>query len=153
MEKHTEIKIDTTRTPRQAFKDALDSGAVQAWADRKPIELASNRDRKWEPFVDEHPKFSTPHHIWRPAPEKRKVRKPHTIETFPVPAGPRSPLVRLRRLSDIETELRVIGFDSHTSINAGCAGYFGFDEMLVKEMQLSTDGGVTWVPAWQEVEE
>jgi hypothetical protein len=78
----SEIKIDTTRSYNRALKDAVNSGAVQAWVDGKPIEYATNKESsQWTLFTGESPVFYTPGFIWRPAAEPKL--RPWTRDEVP----------------------------------------------------------------------
>lgn len=57
------------RTPQQAFKDAQESGAIDAWLDGKEIQYAPiEQPDKWCEFYGDTPNWSSSHLIWGPKP-------------------------------------------------------------------------------------
>lgn len=76
---------NATRTPQQAMADAIKSGAVQAWIDGKPIQVATiEHPDKWNILTHEAPHFVGVSFLWRPVPTPRL--RPWTLKEIPVGA-------------------------------------------------------------------
>lgn len=61
--------MKNTRTPRQAFKDAQESGAIGAWLEGKEIQYATTEQPGiWHNFAADFPNWSLPNLLWRPKP-------------------------------------------------------------------------------------
>ena len=56
------------RTPQAALRDAIDSGAVQAWIDGQDIQLSAFCE-DWEALRESMPAFCQPEFEWRIAPK------------------------------------------------------------------------------------
>ncbi len=68
------------RTPQQALKDAIDSGAVDAWINEEEIQYSSGLG--WFPWTDGEPEFLNEDMEWRPSPPE-----PTKINWRPVVTG------------------------------------------------------------------
>lgn len=130
------------RTPAQALRDAIASGAVQAWDRGEKIQLDAVDKTGWVFWGgDNHqtPGFSDPDLIWRPAPTKRRI--PFTRATVPKGA-----LWNLRNFK-WETALEFRSCDVRFS-----GGDLMTYERIAEIADYSTDGGVTWQPGSMEVD-
>lgn len=58
-----------SRTPQQALKDAMESGAIQAWLDGKEIEYQYLNNGDWKCMTDTLHYLADPRYQWRPKPE------------------------------------------------------------------------------------
>lgn len=128
------------RTPQQAMKDAIESGAVQAWIDGKPIEYTGDPTNHWTKFRgEEPPHFNTPIWHWRPAPEPKL--RPWKPEEVPLDAWYRGKNGIAFRIAFADLGESAI---AKTVANAN-GGHVTLDHVF-KEWTHSTDGGKTWAP-------
>ena len=84
------------RTPQQALKDAIDSGAVQAWIEGKPIQYKIfNSSEDWDK-VSETWKgyFNNTAYVWRVAPPEPP--KPTIVDWQPIETCPKNTRILLR---------------------------------------------------------
>lgn len=129
---------NTQRTPQQAMADALKSGAVQAFADGKPIHVEYYGKSDWTPFDSNFPEFQSPKWGWRPAPEPKL--RPWNPEEVPVGALTRSlSSVNARNPSRqiITGENGVMAFVCGSPVSL---------QQLLESREYSLDGGKTWLP-------
>lgn len=121
------------------MKDAIESGAVQAWIDGKPIQHKMPGPlSQWTTVELTDPNFNNPSCFWRPAPEPRL--RPWKPEEVPVGA-----LIRGKMFS-IEHRWMIVGWNIATLITSNPAlGSLHFDTCL-HDYEHSTDGGKTWAP-------
>jgi hypothetical protein len=131
------------RTPAQALREAIDSGAVEAWHKGEPIQSRLN-DNPWalwrQASEADCPVFQSASAHWRPAFVKRRI--PFTLQTVPKWA-----LWRVAGTSHPFFTVNVYGmdgviFESRTILWSEIADSF----------ECSLDNGATWSPGSQEVE-
>lgn len=131
------------RTPAQAFRDAITSGAVEAWSRGEKIQTDTANSTTWTFWTgssDVVPRFADPEFVWRPAPTKRRI--PFTQLTIPKGA--------LWRFKDSNRWFAPIEYCAN-GITYNGTQYAEYDDHLMK-CEYSTDGGATWQPGSQEVE-
>lgn len=130
------------RTPAQALRDAIASGAVEAWNRGEKIqhreEWAIAWDM-WEHGKDHAPAFSSATFLWRPAPAKRRI--PFTQQTIPKFA--------LWNLRNMKWETALEFREHEASFSGGDVMEY---EKIAETADYSTDGGVTWHPGSLEVQ-
>jgi hypothetical protein len=128
---------NATRTSQQAIADAIKSGAVQAFADNKPIQFNYNNNG-WKLFDKKSPAFASEEMFWRPAPTPRL--RPWKPEEVPVGA-----LIRSKKYST-EHRWMIVGWNVATLFTSNTAlGPVDFDDCL-SDFEHSLDGGKTWHP-------
>lgn len=128
------------RTYKQAMKDAVESGAVQAWIDGKPIQHKMTGPlSQWTTVELTDPNFNHPSCFWRPAPEpKLRPWKPEEV--------PHLARIRRKWWPGIEYSTIVgIGEGSVEYTTGGGCDSVRFDSAL-EHFTHSTDGGKTWAP-------
>ena len=136
------------RTAREALREAVESGAVNAWTKGGEIQFRRNGSVEWgkfqEPESDCIPAFGNEELYWRPAPEKKRV--PFTLDTVPKGAIWRA------RISP--ASICVITGYGPKGVTFGppAAPSEHSYEALSSWSSYSLDGGLTWHPASREVE-
>lgn len=130
------------RTSAQAFRDAIKSGAVEAWNRGEKIQHREERAIAWDMWDGKEghtPSFSSPAWIWRPAPTKRRI--PFTRATVPKGA--------LWNLSGGGSWKVALSYNPEGLV-------FPHSESVtyrdLASSDYSTDGGATWQPGSMEVE-
>ena len=130
------------RTPAQALRDAIASGAVEAWNQGRVVQLATFSTNEWVDFdvkSDCLPEFTSTIWHWRPAPTKRRI--PFTRATVPKGAL---------------WNLRGGGFWMVALCYKPEGLLFPHSEFAtyrdLASSDYSTDGGATWQPGSLEVE-
>lgn len=128
------------RTPWQAMKDAIESGAVQAWIDGKAIQNKTfNSANDWKTVRPTDPNFSSPMALWRPAPEpKFRLWKP---EEVPLDAWFKGKNEIAFRLCYADLGMSAIV----PTVASANGGHTTLDQVF-KEWKHSLDGGKTWHP-------
>ena len=132
------------RTSAQALRDAIASGAVEAWNRGEKIQCKEEMGIAWGMWDGkEHqtPSFSQPGFLWRPAPTKRRI--PFTRDTVPKWA--------LWRVA--------VGVGPFFTVNVyGADGLILHSDHtvtwknLAESFEYSMDSGTTWHPGSMEVE-
>lgn len=130
------------RTPAQALREAIKSGAVEAFGRGEKIQASDGGGwEDWEPTHEGHaPVFHLHGTVWRPSPTKRRI--PFTLSTAPKHAlwrvaGPGHPFYTVN----------VYGEDGLILNSNTVVTWVNLSESF----EYSIDGGVTWERANQEV--
>ena len=129
------------RTPAQALRDAIKSGAVEAWGRGQKIQYRGEESpfTYWTAHEDCAPQFSDEDLFWRPAPAKRRI--PFAQATVPKGA--------LWNLRGGGIWMVALAYNPEGLI-------FPHPEFVtyrdLASSDYSTDGGATWQPGSQEVE-
>lgn len=132
------------RTPQQTMKEAIESGAVQAWIDGKPIEYTGDPTNHWTKFSgEEPPHFNTPIWHWRPAPEPKL--RPWKPEEVPHNCWIRRSDDAVILWRPLTIYRKGITFATATPGRGACVESRCF-EYLLDKTEHSTDGGKTWAP-------
>ena len=130
------------RTSAQALRDAIASGAVEAWANSAKIQYRIVSDGAWYPFLDGEcsiPRFHDDALQWRPAPTKRRI--PFTQLT--IPKGALWNLRNEKWGTALEYRKKEVCFSGGDLMTYG---------KIAETADYSTDGGGTWHPGSMEVE-
>lgn len=130
------------RTPAQAFRDAIKSGAVEAWNRGEKIQHREERAIAWDMWdgkEDHTPSFSSPAWIWRPAPAKRRI----LFTQLTIPKG------ALWNVRNQKWETILEYSSTHVRFSGGEDMCY---ENIAENADYSTDGGATWQPGSLEME-
>lgn len=118
------------------MKDAIESGAVQAWIDGKNIQYRLLDKIKWENAHLHYPEFYSDGIVWRPAPEPKL--RPWRPDEVPVGA--------ITKAHGDESSARmIVGYSEQGIFLAQDTGAYPFGDLL-RFRKHSTDGGKTWHP-------
>ena len=135
------------RTNRQALKEAIESGAVQAWIEGKSVDVKYVDASEFEKFgtaeEDFCPNFQSEEHQWRPSPIKKL--RPWKAEEVPLGAHIRpkgEPEYRSLIISAGPDGLDLI--DEHGSWQRRNYAFF------LRDGEYSVDNGQTWLPCGVE---
>jgi hypothetical protein len=135
-------KQNQMRTPQQALKDAINSGAVQHWIGGGTIQFKELTDMEWFNLPQGTAHFTSPKLIWRTKPEPTPV--PFTQRTVPKNALWRF----VQNRPELFTDSNSWRVPTEYHLN-----HISFDEMLfsyrdaMRLLEYSIDGGTTWLPA------
>ena len=129
------------RTPQQALADAIKSGAVQAFADGKKIQVAGiEHPEDWIDATPLDPNFCGQSIIWRPAPTPR---------LRPWKNGSEVPKLAIYRNKTWDKDAWSL-ITGAASTGIECSKYnqivFISLEEALEEGEHSLDGGKTWHP-------
>ncbi len=125
------------RTPQQAMKEAIESGAVQAWIEGKGIQFKGHGD--WFDFSQTVPAFCHEVLQWRPAPTSKL--RPWRPEDVPVGA-----LVRTLRTGAPFRWMIVASCSDGVTTCGGTTCRTESAQFMFDACEHSTDGGKTWKP-------
>lgn len=130
------------RTPAQALREAIKSGAVEAWNRREKIQFRGDEGpfADWSLREDYAPQFSDEDLFWRPAPAKRRI-------PFTLPTVPKHALWRVAGPGHPFYTVNVYGEDGLILNSNTVVTWVNLSESF----EYSIDGGVTWERANQEV--
>lgn len=137
-----------SRTSRAALREAVESGALKAWMRDEKIQFTAEGKTQWLDWSDPEggniPSFGNEELYWRVAPEKKRVL--FTLETVPKGA------IRRARISPASISV-ITGYGvKGVTFGPPAAPSEHSYEGLSSWSSYSLDGGITWCPAYQEIE-